>query len=129
MKLSAFRKIAPALNEDLRAAFEKHGLKVAKTGATIDERMGVVNMRIAAADANLKDANGDSTTPEALRFKQMAALYDLSPSDLGRKFAMGGKEYVVAGLKNGRGTKPILVTRDGKTYVMAADVLKRFLVS
>ena len=123
MKIADYRKIAPALNADLAAVFEKHGLKMGKLNASIEERMGTVRYSIQCADMNATAADGSATTPEAERYKAYCALRDLKPEWLGELFSMGRQTLKVTGLRDTRSAKCVTVTdvNNGKAYVCTPE--------
>lgn len=61
--------------------------------------------------------SGEALNSEAIAFKQCAALYDLKPSDLGRKFKSSGQTFTIVGCKPRSTRFPIIATReDGKRF-------------
>jgi hypothetical protein len=125
MDLQAFKAIAPKLDAELDAVFQRYGLKTFKRSASIDSINGQVHFRLVLNDTNLKDAAGNATTPEAEFFKKMAAYYDLKPEWLGRTFKLHGKTFTVKGLRSGRAKKTVMIEGDGgKRYVIEPSVVK-----
>lgn len=115
MNLNQFRAVAPTIDKEIAAVFEKFGLKVGKRSATVDETTGTVNFRLALVDTNLKDKSGNATTPEAERYKTQAHYLGLDPAWLGQTFKRGNKTCKVVGLRAGRTMKPVFVEIDGKS--------------
>jgi hypothetical protein len=127
MNLPEYRKIVDALNADLAATFAKHGLKMGKLNAAVDSLSGTIRYTIVAADAALKDKDGNAATPEALRYTNYAQMMGMKPEWLNQTFRAGNNEYTLRGLKDGRATKSIIVERGGKMYVMTPfDVTAAF---
>ena len=131
MKLSDYRKISDAINADLKAVLEKHGFRTTKLKATIEESLGILNLRIEAADVNHKSADGSTTTPEAEIYKQLCSLYELDAAWLGKTFRQGRDEYRLTGMRNTRGAKNITIVKvaDGKTYVTTPDHVRAFMIA
>lgn len=127
MELKQFKVIAPRIDAEVAAVFEKYGLKVGKRSATIDSLEGTVSFRLTLIDTNLKDASGNATTPEAARFAKNADYIGLKAEMLGQTFKNGAKTHTVVGLRSGRSAKPVLVSIDGKpgNYVMSVDAVRR----
>jgi hypothetical protein len=129
MKLSEYRKLAPALNEDLRAVFLKHGLKMGKLTASVDELSGAVRYSITADDMGLTDASGAATTPEAERYKAHCGLYGFDPAWLGGTFMAASRgaaqPFTVLGLLDTRSEKNVSVMVGGKKMRMSPETLVR----
>jgi hypothetical protein len=126
MNLSQYRAIAPALNADLRAAFEKHGLKVAKINAAVDEIVGTVTVRLQLADMCLTDASGEATTPERQRWHRDAAMFGLDVGLLDQPIRLNGRLYIVKGLLSIQSEKCVSILRDdGKSFRCTAKDLRR----
>lgn len=126
MDLKQFKRIAPAIDKEVEAVFAKYGMKVGKRSATINALEGTVSFRLTLVDANLKDASGNATTPEALRFSQNAQYMGMKAEWLGQTFAVGSKTYKVVGLRAGRTSKPVLVEIDGQpNYILSVDSVRR----
>ena len=75
--------------------------------------------------------DGMAQTRETTDFKARAALYGLSPADLGEVFTNGGDQFRVAGLKPKSRKYPIVAVRvkDGKAYKFPADMVKLALAA
>jgi len=128
MKMIEYRKIAPAINADLKATLAKHGFNVSRMSASVSELDGTVRFKIDAADANLKDANGVKTTPEAERFKLNADIFGMPLTWLGAKFVANGRGYTLVGMRETRSRKCLVVTSDdGRTFHASIDLVKRNL--
>lgn len=72
-------------------------------------------------------ADGTVGSREADAFKLFAAMYGLSPNDLGRTFRSGSHEYKITGWRQRAATRPVLATRDGKEYAFPVDAIKMAL--
>jgi len=75
--------------------------------------------------------DGMAQTREATDFKARAALYGLSPDDLGKVFTNGGERFRVTGLKPKSRKYPIVAVRvkDDKGYKFPADMVKLALAA
>lgn len=116
MKLAQYRQIAPIMNKEIEAVLEKHGLKMSKVRATIDEQVGIISIRLEAQDKNLKTADGVATTPEAEYYKEYCEVFGVTSNSLkadwlNQTFKSGGEEYRLVGMKSGRGSKKMLILR------------------
>jgi hypothetical protein len=130
MKLAEFKQISKPLYAELEAVYAKYGLKVAKISTGVEETVGSVRITTQLADANLKDAAGNGTTPELERWKQYAGMYGLNPEWAGQTITMSGRRYTVAGLRNTSGAKCVCLKRDdGKVFVTTAEDVKLRLAS
>lgn len=125
MKLAEYRKRMPAVNAALTAALKAHGLNVMKLNTGVDELAGTVRLTIEAADADLKDATGKPTTPEAERYKQFCEAFGLERSWLGKEY----DGHRLLGLSDRRGRANVVVLRvaDGKRLLTDADSVRRRL--
>jgi hypothetical protein len=128
MDLTTLRVIAPSIDNDIKDLFAKHGLKVSKRNTTVDSATGSVTWKLTLADINLKDRDGNPTTPEAERWKQYANIYNLPADGVGRTFQWGGRTYTIVGLRDGKSRKSVVAERDSKTYVFGPDEVKRLLL-
>ncbi len=73
-------------------------------------------------------ADGNAVSKEAKAFVSGAALFDLEPTDLGRKFNQGGHVFEIVGLNFRAKKYPINCLRDdGGSYKFPADHIKRLL--
>jgi hypothetical protein len=115
MELYQYRRLEKQINADLRAVFEKHGLKLGHVKATVYDT-GVIKYRLEVADTNLKDHNGDQITPEALRWNMNAVLYNLPLDALNKSVRIGSKIYRIMGLAEGRSEKRVVLSHGDKTY-------------
>ncbi len=127
MKLVDYKKLAPAINADVTAILAKHGLKLTKLKASIEEGIGTIRYTIVAVDLKMTTDAGDATTSEAEMFKRDAELIGLNPKWLGRSIRSGGVSYVIAGLKNTRSPKCVVMARDGKTYLTTVAEIIRLI--
>lgn len=126
MNLSQYRAIAPALNADLRAAFEKHGLKADKINASVDDVVGTVRVTLQLADMCLTDASGEATTPERQRWLRDAGLYGLDTGLLDQVIRLNGRAYTVKGLLPIKSEKCVSIVRDdGKRFRCTFSDLRR----
>jgi hypothetical protein len=125
MKLSQYKLVSKKLYEELEPLLNKHGFKLGKVSAAVDEAFGTVRLTLNLADANLTDASGELTTAEAERWKSHAQYLDLNPEWLGRSFSQGGKLFVIKGLRDGNSKKCVSLERDGKIYVATPEQVQR----
>jgi len=73
-------------------------------------------------EAAVKSGDGTAITREATAFRELAHLYGLQPSDLGRTFTLSGTEYTIVGLRTRATRAPILArTSDGKLVGFPAE--------
>jgi len=132
MKLADYRKIAPQVHADLKAALAKHGLELRPFGARVDERGGLVLMKLECVDANHKDETGAATTPERELFKSSARYVGLKAEWLDAEITLAGRRaFKVTGLKQ-RGKKCVMLKEvsTGKEYVTTpGEVLRHFALA
>ena len=130
MKLNEYRKIAPAVEADLKATLAKYNLTLRPFGARIDERLGIVRMTLECVDANHKAADGTATTPEAEIYKSHCMIFDLKLEWLNQIFKMSRDEYRIVGMKKGRAEKCILIERvsDKKVYVSTPESVRAHIL-
>src|SRR5262245_48177266 len=125
MNLSQYRAIANQMDREIEAVVNKYGFKFGKRGATVDEFAGTVSYRLTLIDQNLKDANGQPTTPEAISYRQTGPYIGLKAEWLNKPFKFNGKDAKITGLRSGRSSKPVLFEIAGKTYVTTVDAVRR----
>ena len=81
------------------------------------------NARI-TLEAAVVTPDGMVLSREATAFRELAHLYGLQPSDLGRTFTLSGTEYTIVGLRTRATRAPILArTSDGKLVGFPAEPL------
>lgn len=72
--------------------------------------------------------DGTVVTKEADDFEQLAGLYGLKATDLGRTFKTGGREYTIRGANPRSRRTPILADRDdGKGFRFPTETVKALL--
>jgi len=93
MDLQELKKIAPALDADLKAVFAKHGLTWAGRNASLNPGNGELSYKIKLATT----AGG---TDDIVRgdFKCFAFMFELKPEWLDATVKMNHENYRVAGL-------------------------------
>ena len=130
MKLSEYRKISSAVSADLKATLAKHGLKMGKERAVIDELNGTVRFAIECADVNLKDVFGNASNPEREFYKNNCRYVEMKAEWLDKPYRTNGREYRVVGMRNTRSPKCVLITRsdapDKKFICTPEDVIRAF---
>lgn len=129
MDLRTYRTKSAALYADIEVVLERHGFKLGRVSAGVEPAAGTVRLVLNLNDANLKAKDGSDTTPEAERYKKICDLFDLSPEWLGKSLpASQGMWFEVAGLKDTRGAKCVLLKRsDGRMFVTTpSDLIGRF---
>lgn len=131
MNLSQYKKISAQVNADLTAVLAKHGFKVTKLNASIEAISGTLRLTIGCADTNHKDASGAVTTPEREYYKQFCTMYDMKPEWLGDTVTFSGEKHTIAGMKNTRSDKCILVERTGDHSMRIAtpEMVKRAMLA
>lgn len=120
MKLSQYKLISPEIYASVEAALAKHGLKLVKSSAGVDEMIGEISLKFTAQDTNMGEA------PEAIRWKQYAHAYGLNPDWLGATLKFGNGPCTLLGLLNTRSAKCVAVEQaNGKRAVCSVEALKR----
>ena len=122
-----FKRLHPALDRDLKAVLEKHGLKLIRNRASIDPDTGEVNLKVQLMFADVRDETGKETDPFRENFKRLAPVYGLIPEMLDREFSAGGEKYVVIGLDPKRTVKSIRLKRlsDGSIRIAPPEMVAR----
>jgi len=115
------------MDDALSEVGRKHGL-VFKTGnATFDADNATFKVTLSTIGEK-----GEVIDKDAAGFLRMAHLYDMAASDLGKLVHVGSTDYIIKGLRAGRGQNWILGQRaDGKSFKLpvatVAAALKRAL--
>lgn len=122
MNLQQYRQISPAMNEELKALFDKYGFDTRALRASIDDRIGIVRLLIEIGDRNHKSADGSVISPDAAYYLEhvrlSGELSKLKPEWLNDTFSMAGRTYTLTGMKR-KGKKNLLIRRDdGKDFIM-----------
>lgn len=127
MKLAEYKKISSQVNAELTAVLAKHGFKVSKLNASIEETAGTLRLTLGCTDTNHKDASGALTTPEREYYKQFCTMHGLKPEWLGETVTFGGIAHTIEGMKNTRSDKCILVKRtsDQSMRIGTPEMVKR----
>lgn len=126
MKLSEYRLIAAKVRNELTAVLAANGLTLTHMRVGIEEGAGTVRFTIDTADAKLKDKEGNAVSPDGLRFQRYGSLFRLKPEWLGTEVMYGGKTFKIAGMRETRSPKKVVLERDGKSYVCTPmDILKQ----
>ena len=123
MDLQELKKIAPALDADLKAVFAKHGLTWAGRNASLNPGNGELSYKIKLATT----AGG---TDDIVRgdFKCFAFMFELKPEWLDATVKMNHENYRVAGLYPKKHKYPVLMERVSdkkRTLFRAEDVALR----
>lgn len=124
MKLAQYRTISQQVADDLTEVFKKYGLDMRKVNVVITEETGEMRYTIKVADANQRDADGNLTSPEALRYKTVASLINMKPEWLNRPFTMGGNHYTLEGMRETSSAKKLVIVRNGKRFVSTVDAVR-----
>lgn len=125
MKLEAFRLIAPQIDKEVEAVFAKFGLKVDKRSASVDSLNGTVSFRLSLVDTNLKDKDGNATTPDAQFYRNNCTYIGLKPEWLNQEFKLGGRPAKLVGLKNRRSPFCVCVEIGGSIKLYKTDAIRQ----
>jgi hypothetical protein len=120
------RQTVRLLRQRMQAALDPLGVELKVKFVVGNASYTNDNVRF-KVEALLVQPNGEVVDEAAASFKRLAHRFGLKPTDLGREFAMKGKQFVVTGLMPRSHRYPILArsTRDGKVWKLsAADVLE-----
>jgi hypothetical protein len=118
---AACKFIREEANRILSEHFKSFGFSVSGGNAKFDTRMCDMKFNFVLESA----VEGGNIFAD--QFKKYAALHDLNPKWLGKKFKYGNHSYTVKGMKlGGRARKNILITRtDGRELICDPDFLRR----
>lgn len=120
---SKVREIRDAIQTCLDQHFEMEGI----TCSVGNGRFGSNNVTFKLDCATIND-DGSVNTQMAEDFKRCAAIWGLSPDDLGREFLHGGDTMkIIGGKPKARKNQIIVENIHGKQYVMPASSVKLFL--
>lgn len=125
MKISSFdRATVKNLRSDIDKALatisKKYGIEISAGNASFTSSN--VTYKVQAA---VKAASGVTMTKEASDFNLYASI-NLSGFKLGQTISLQGKEYTIAGWKVRAQRNPVIVTRDGKSYRVSAEMIKMY---
>ena len=128
MKIETFdkatcRMIAREIEQAVAAVAEKYGVSVAYKGGSFDASTfkPKIELSVVAPD-------GVVATPERRDFEDMALLYGLAATDLGREFQSNGSRFTICGAKPRSPKRPILAKRsDGQVFKFSPDAVKSAL--
>jgi hypothetical protein len=123
MKFEQYKAIAKQIDEEINAVLAKHGLKIGRRNANVDELAGTIAYRVTLVDLNLTDDAGNKTTPERQRWLAFAPVFDLDLDWLDQKIKHN-PAYTVVGLREGKSEKCVVVEKGGKRYVMRPDAVR-----
>lgn len=118
MKLATYKLIAKQIDDDVTAAFAKHGLLVHKTRVGVNEEGGSVKYSIELRDHTAAAAG---ISPERALWRSSAQFLDLDPAWLGQK--VPNSKFTVGGLFS-RGEKCVQLLCEGKSYKTSPERLR-----
>ncbi len=130
MDLKQLRVISSEIDHQIKKVFAQYGFNVTHRKASMDPDTGQLIWNLKLADINMRDKDGNQTSPEAERYRLFAQMYGLPSDGVGRTFqSYGGKTYKIIGLRGGRTQKSVVAERDGKRYVFDPVDVKRHLAA
>lgn len=110
------RRTTEALGDDLVAELQEFA---ASRGITVKMAGG----SFGGASATLKLEFGiEGVDRLADDFRKYAETFGLQPTDLGRKFTIGSRQFTITGLDIKRRARPVVIRRDGDDAVRIIDV-------
>ena len=115
--LASLKAVAKDLDADLRAVLEKYGMTMTRRSGAIGATELTIKMVCALG------AGEDFAAIAEKKWNQLAPLYGINPSYLGKKFRLGAKVFKVVGIESRRSSDKVIKLErlpDGKTFV--ADV-------
>lgn len=130
-KITAFDRatcavVSKRIEERLADLATELGVKITTKGGTFSGGHYTLKLEVATVSDT-----GMVNTREADAFKQLAALYGMSPDDLGKEFTANGKTYRITGLASRRSVRPVIAAdvRTSKSYVFTVADVKLFLLA
>jgi hypothetical protein len=123
---TVFHGLRADLDVALKAVAEKHGISLRTGNIKFDSSTAKIMV-----EAAVKAADGRAVSPHAAPFRQLAEIYGLKASDLGRQFKYDGRGYIITGCRPRASRMPITVTEvvTGKNYHMSASLVKMALTT
>lgn len=111
------------MKEAMKAVAEKHGVLINTFGkVTYDTDMMNAKFKVTTLGEN-----GQVRNEAEEDFKEYASVYDLKPSDLGKRFTFQGKPYTISGLNTRAKKFPIEAKGRNGTYKFAARDVRQAL--
>lgn len=115
------RLFGEELQNALKGLAEKYGVSIKSAGATFARDGGNVTYKVAVA---VIGEGGVAETKERSAFIQLAVMYGLQPTDLGKTFVHVGETVEITGLAPKSRKFPILGKKGGKTYKFPVEAVK-----
>lgn len=124
-KINQFdRQSLRALRADLDSAMatiaNKYGIQL--NAGNISFTSDTATIKVAAGIIK----NGTVVTAEAKAFDQYKRLVGLGAFNVGDTITLQGKQYTITGYKPRSSKAPVCVTRDGRGYKVAVDMVKMY---
>lgn len=117
-------RLHSAMENDLQALAEKHGLTIRQKGGSISRTGGVFKFEVAIKETKSGEIGGIA----ADAFRQIATVFGMKAEDLGREFVAHGIKHKIVGCKTSRTSKPILTkAENGRDYVWPAETVRLYL--
>jgi hypothetical protein len=120
------RKITEECGEALEAIAAKYGLKLDRKHCSFRGDEMPIAYRLLTVTT---DTNGNALDASGKEFQKYAAMFGLTPTDLGREFKNGGQTFRITGLKSRSPKFPVLAenVRTGKTFKFPVEAVQRAL--
>lgn len=117
-KIGGFKTMSAEIVAALDSISKKYGVTIGTSGVRYSDGFADIKLHVALI------IDGEIETKDAMEFRQLAHLFDLSPTDLHKSFDFRGQSYKIVGLKSGR-RQPIIAKRaDGKSFCFDSKLVK-----
>jgi len=119
-------RVSDAFRTAIRETAAKFGLTV---GARISCRYGSSTIRM-AFEAATEGEDGEAESPEAKDFRLYCLAYGFEKDDLGRRFTVSGRAFVIEGIRSRARRFPILArnVKTRKLMAFPSEIVKASLV-
>jgi len=118
---STLRLIQTDILAAVQAVAAKHGVAITPGGGSFEPMTATVKLSIKVLTAD------DGRSGDEVNFGKYCQLFGLPADTYGKTFRVRGLDYTVSGLDLKRRARPVIATRDGKTFVFRVEDVCRLL--
>lgn len=120
MNMHELKRIAPALDAELKAVFARHGLNWHTRSAKLAEQTGEMTYKI-----QLRAPTVSGESPELITLKRDARMIGFDPAWAGRSFTLHGRTFVLEGINWAKKRYPIMASSAGRRYKLTVEDVRR----
>ena len=121
----AVRELSSVIQAAIKDVGKQHGVSLTMGNIRFNSDRATFKLEAAVVG----DGSVNNETPARLDFVKHAKRYGMDPSWLDKTFRDYSREYTVVGLLPNRRKNNVLVSRNGKEYIMPAETVIRLMTN